>query len=167
MALPSSPDFSVKPTLTGEKVVLRPFAAADFPVLLAALADPEVLRLTGSVHDAHAADGPDDTERFLEVYRLRNLQPDRLDLAVVDKASGECVGEVVLNEWEPARPRMPSRVAQLDPAQPDIVIPGCRPKAPAAGSRVPFPARQALVRGAYSGRPGVYNSQKAAADRSS
>jgi RimJ/RimL family protein N-acetyltransferase len=59
-----------------------------------------VLRLTGSVHDAHAADGPDDTERFLEVYRLRNLQPDRLDLAVVDKASGECVGEVVLNEWD-------------------------------------------------------------------
>ena len=100
MASPSPPDFSVKPTLTGEKVVLRPFATSDFPVLLTALADPEVLRLTGSVHDAHAASGPDDTERFLEVYRLRNLQPDRLDLAVVDQASGECVGEAVLNQWD-------------------------------------------------------------------
>jgi RimJ/RimL family protein N-acetyltransferase len=95
-----SPDFSVKPTLTGEKVILRPFAAADFPVLLAAVADSEVLRLTGSVHDPGTVPGPDDTERFLQVYRVRNLQPDRLDLAVVDKASGGCVGEVVLNQWD-------------------------------------------------------------------
>jgi RimJ/RimL family protein N-acetyltransferase len=94
------PDFSVKPTLTGEKVILRPFAAADFPVLLAAVADSEVLRLTGSVHDLGVVPGPDDTERFLQVYRVRNLQPDRLDLAVVDKASGSCVGEVVLNQWD-------------------------------------------------------------------
>jgi RimJ/RimL family protein N-acetyltransferase len=97
---PAAPDFWIKPTLTGEKVVLRPFATADFPVLLAALADPEVLWLTGSVHSAQAAAGADDVERFLEVYRVRNDQPDRLDLAVVDRVSGECVGEVVLNEWD-------------------------------------------------------------------
>jgi hypothetical protein len=41
---PATPDFSIKPVLTGEKVVLRPFDTADFPALLAALADPEVLR---------------------------------------------------------------------------------------------------------------------------
>src|SRR6202042_2579830 len=28
------------------------------------------------------------------------VQPDRLDLAVVDKASGECAGEGVLNGWD-------------------------------------------------------------------
>jgi RimJ/RimL family protein N-acetyltransferase len=100
MTPPAAPDFSIKPTLTGEKVVLRPFATADFPVLLAALADPEVLRLTGTVHSAQAEAGSDDTERFLEFYRARNVQSDRLDLAVVDRASGECVGEVVLNEWD-------------------------------------------------------------------
>jgi len=97
---PVAPDFSIKPTLTGEKVILRPFATADFPFLLAALADPEVLRLTGTGHSAQATVGPDDTERFLEFYRDRNSQPDRLDLAVVDGASGKCVGEVVLNEWD-------------------------------------------------------------------
>jgi RimJ/RimL family protein N-acetyltransferase len=97
---PPSPDFSVKPTLTGEKVILRPYVAADFPALLTAVADPEVLRLTGTAHDPATVPGLVDTERFLQVYRVRNLQPDRLDLAVVDQASGDCVGEVVLNEWD-------------------------------------------------------------------
>src|SRR5262245_25432022 len=32
-------------------------------------------------------------------YRWR---PDRLDQAVADRATGECVGEVVFNEWNPA-----------------------------------------------------------------
>jgi RimJ/RimL family protein N-acetyltransferase len=100
MTAPAAPDFSIKPTLTGEKVILRPFATADFPFLLAALADLEVLRLTGSVHSAHATVDAAEAERFLEIYRARNAQPDRLDLAVVDRASGECVGEVVLNEWD-------------------------------------------------------------------
>lgn len=34
-------------------------------------------------------------------YSTRNEQPDRLDLAVVDRASGRCVGEVVLNDVTP------------------------------------------------------------------
>ena len=97
---PAAPNFLIKPILTGEKVILRPFDPADFPALLAALADPEVLRLTGTVHNAQATVGADDAERFLNAYRARNAQPDRLDLAVVDRASGECVGEVVLNEWD-------------------------------------------------------------------
>jgi hypothetical protein len=37
------PDFSVKPTLTGDTVVLRPFTADDFPGLLQVLRDREVL----------------------------------------------------------------------------------------------------------------------------
>jgi len=37
--------------------------------------------------------------KFWDWYSTRNQQPDRLDLAVVDKASGQCVGEVVLNDW--------------------------------------------------------------------
>jgi RimJ/RimL family protein N-acetyltransferase len=100
MTQPTAADFSVKPTITGEHVVLRPYQAEDFPDLLAALADPEVLRLTGSVHDPGATLGPGDTEWYLQQYRSRNLQPDRLDLAVIDKASGRCVGEVVLNDWD-------------------------------------------------------------------
>jgi hypothetical protein len=48
------PDFSVKPTLTGDTVVLRPFTADDVPGMLQVLRDPEVLKLTGSVHDEAA-----------------------------------------------------------------------------------------------------------------
>jgi RimJ/RimL family protein N-acetyltransferase len=97
-------DFSVKPALTGERVVLRPFIEDDFGALRGALEDPEVLRLTGSAHGDEAGVESDDlgrVERFRQWYRDRNAQSDRLDLAVVDKASGQCVGEVVLNEWDP------------------------------------------------------------------
>jgi RimJ/RimL family protein N-acetyltransferase len=96
-------DFSTKPTLTGERVVLRPFILDDdAPALREMLRDPEALKLTGS------NDGPDDIPgwddkaeaRFRDWYGTRNQQPDRLDLAVVDNATGQCVGEVVLNEWD-------------------------------------------------------------------
>ncbi|MCZ7439290.1 GNAT family protein [Micromonospora sp. WMMC241] len=90
-------DFSVKPTLTGERVVLRPFSDDDLPALAAILADPEVARLTGSP----PGEGFEPT-RLRAWYGTRNSQPDRLDLAVVDRASGACVGEVVLNEWDRA-----------------------------------------------------------------
>lgn len=94
-------DFSVKPVLAGGRVLLRPSVAADTAALGGILREPEVLRLTGSVH----ADGaefagadPAAAERFRQ---WRNVQPDRLDLAVVDRGSDRCVGEVVLNQYDP------------------------------------------------------------------
>jgi RimJ/RimL family protein N-acetyltransferase len=99
----SAADFSIKPALTGEKVVLRPFIEDDLAALRELLEDPEVLKLTGSVHGDEAEAEPDDWSRVEQLrrwYRERNAQPDRLDLAVVDKASSQCVGEVVLNEWD-------------------------------------------------------------------
>ncbi len=98
------PDFAVKPTLDGDKVTLRPFKDSDLPALRAALLDPEARILTGSVHDeaqAHAAEFADEEKLLIDWYSTRNDQPDRLDLAVVDKATGECVGEAVLNQWDP------------------------------------------------------------------
>ncbi|MEV4351341.1 GNAT family N-acetyltransferase [Actinoplanes sp. NPDC049596] len=94
----------VKPTLTGRRVTLRPFRAEDLEPMAVVLADPEVLRLTGSVHSTEAATGrePVVDERLRAWYESRNDRADRLDLAVVDNASGQCVGEVVLNEWERA-----------------------------------------------------------------
>jgi RimJ/RimL family protein N-acetyltransferase len=96
--------FSVKPTLTGEQVVLRPFAGEDLAAMREILLDPEVRRLTGSVHDRdaeNAPETPDEVDRFRDWYATRNDQPDRLDLAIVDKSSARCVGEAVLNEWDP------------------------------------------------------------------
>jgi RimJ/RimL family protein N-acetyltransferase len=98
--VPPVPDFSVKPTLAGARATLRPFIEADEPALLAALADSEALRLTGSVHDGETPTTPPDLNKFRQWYRSRSAQRDRLDLAVVDNATGQCVGEAVLNDWD-------------------------------------------------------------------
>ncbi|MFC8846263.1 MULTISPECIES: GNAT family N-acetyltransferase [unclassified Micromonospora] len=94
MSTAPTPDLSVKPTLTGERVLLRPFVADDVATFRAAVADPEVCRLTGS------PPAEPDEQRLREWYGSRNVQTDRLDLAVVDRATGGCVGEVVLNQWD-------------------------------------------------------------------
>jgi RimJ/RimL family protein N-acetyltransferase len=93
-------DFSVKPTLVGDRVVLRPFVPEDVSALRIALQDRELLRLTGSAHRSDAPLAPADPDRDEQFRRWRNAQPDRLDLAVVCRATGTCVGEVVLNEWD-------------------------------------------------------------------
>jgi RimJ/RimL family protein N-acetyltransferase len=101
--VPQTSDFATKPTLTGHKVVLRPFADNDLPAMLAALQDPEAVKLTGSAHDDAAAAAPMDPAAQTaarEWYATRNEQAGRLDLAVTDRGDGRCVGEAVLNEWD-------------------------------------------------------------------
>jgi hypothetical protein len=44
-------DFSVKPRLTGEKTVLRPFTEADAEVMWEIIGDPEVVRFTFPAND--------------------------------------------------------------------------------------------------------------------
>ncbi len=95
--------FAIKPTLVGKLVTLRPFVDADLPHLGEILSDPEVRMFTGSVNtSSQAHSGPRElTDRERAWYLSRNQQEDRLDLAVEDNATGRCVGEVVINEWEP------------------------------------------------------------------
>lgn len=88
-------DFSVKPRLTGEKTVLRPFTEADAEVMWEIIGDPEVVRFTFPANDELTL------PRVRSWYATRSAQPDRLDLAVTDRATGELVGEVVLHEWDP------------------------------------------------------------------
>ena len=97
-------NFAIKPTLTGDRAVLRPFREDDLPAMRAVLLDPETRVLTGSVHDeaqAHAQEAPEEEKLLRDWYGTRNEQTDRLDLAITDKATGECVGEAVLNQWDP------------------------------------------------------------------
>jgi RimJ/RimL family protein N-acetyltransferase len=110
-----APDFSVKPTITGEKVVLRPFTADDLPGMLQVLRDPEALKLTGTVHHDAEAAGLAEEKSFHDWYASRNDQPDRLDLAVIDGARGGCVGEAVLNERDPGNHSCSFRIT-LGPA---------------------------------------------------
>lgn len=93
--------FSAKPTLTGERAMLRPFTPADITAMGPVLADPEVLRLTGSVHTTADAESRSSVldAKTREWYESRASQADRLDLAIVDRTTGLCVGEVVLNDW--------------------------------------------------------------------
>lgn len=98
---PAPATLAEKPTLTGDLVTLRPFAEDDLDRMAEILRDPEVGRLTGSFHSSEEAGEEPDLEVLRQWYSTRNQQADRLDLAVVDNASGEVVGEVVLNEWEP------------------------------------------------------------------
>ncbi|MFD5797853.1 GNAT family N-acetyltransferase [Streptomyces diastatochromogenes] len=87
--------FSVKPVLTGRKTVLRPFTEADADVMWEIIEDPEVVRFT---YEPSTELTP---ERLRSWYGSRAAAPDRLDLAVTDPATGEVLGEVVLNEYDP------------------------------------------------------------------
>jgi RimJ/RimL family protein N-acetyltransferase len=71
-----APDFATKPTLPGERVILRPFRDGDLPAIRAALLDPEARVLTGSVHDeaqAHAPESADEEELLLDWYRAEGV----------------------------------------------------------------------------------------------
>ena len=93
------PDLATKPTINGRLVTLRPFRDGDTEQMVQVLSDPEVRRLTGSVASSAEAQRPQPLDdRVRDWYATRNDQPDRLDLAVEDTASGTLVGEVVLNE---------------------------------------------------------------------
>ncbi|MCX4974355.1 GNAT family N-acetyltransferase [Streptomyces sp. NBC_00554] len=90
-----SHSFSDKPVLTGEKTVLRPFTRADADGIWEILDDPDVIRFTFEPSTELTL------ERLRSWYGSRATQPDRLDLAVTDRATGELLGEVVLHEWDP------------------------------------------------------------------
>lgn len=90
-----------KPTLTGKRVLLRPVGVEDAGPLLAAMRDPETQRLTGSHARPYDRDPETQRRAVEEWYRTRHEHDDRLDLAIVDRESGECAGEIVLNELSP------------------------------------------------------------------
>jgi len=83
--------FAEKPTLTGEHVVLRPVCAADAYKLAAT--DDETDRLTGT----HRTFTLDELERW---YGSRAEHDDRLDLAIVERASGQLAGELALMDLD-------------------------------------------------------------------
>jgi RimJ/RimL family protein N-acetyltransferase len=87
-------DMRTKPTLAGDRVILRPVAAADAPGLLDMLADAEGNRLTGTRN----LDLSEDAARGW--YAGRAAHDDRIDLAIVERSSGEYAGEAVLNDLD-------------------------------------------------------------------
>jgi len=85
--------FAEKPTITGEWVLLRPVDPADAAGLAAV--DDEALRLTGTQRKASL-------KKLRRWYATRADHADRLDLSIIDRASGRWAGEVVLNNLDRA-----------------------------------------------------------------
>lgn len=83
--------FADKPTLVGERVVLRPIVAEDAEAMWHDLQDHEARQLTGTqaTFDKAAID---------RWAATRSQTTDRLDLAAVDPVTGDWLGEVVINE---------------------------------------------------------------------
>ncbi|MEU7612848.1 GNAT family protein [Micromonospora sp. NPDC049204] len=94
-------NLSHKPTLTGRLVTLRPVTADDAEAMTAIMIDPEVARLTGSVSSSAELGEAPPLEVSRDWYGSRGATDDRLDLAIVDNATGALVGEVVLNCHDP------------------------------------------------------------------
>jgi len=95
---------AAKPTLVGERVLLRPVAVEDVPGLREILDDPDARRLTGT----HAEFTDDELRRW---YADRGRHADRLDLAVVERASDQYAGEAVLNDLDVANRSCSFRIA--------------------------------------------------------
>ncbi len=85
--------FATKPTITGEHILLRPVTSDDVDAAWADFHDDEANRLTGT-HDVFTYD------QIASWYSTRHDEADRLDLAIVEVASGAWCGEVVINEWD-------------------------------------------------------------------
>jgi RimJ/RimL family protein N-acetyltransferase len=102
---------AAKPTLTGDLVLLRPVTGADAPGLAAMASEPEVSRLTGSRPPAE----PPSLRDLEEWYASRAGHDDRLDLAIIESASGDYVGEVVLNKLQPDNRSCSFRIALIGP----------------------------------------------------
>jgi RimJ/RimL family protein N-acetyltransferase len=97
-------DLVNKPNIVGEKVILRPFNVdVDFEYIEECLKDPEVIKYTGSSSDYDRAE-------VYNWYNTRNEQPNRLDLAIVDKLQGTLVGEVVVNLYDEVNHSMNFRI---------------------------------------------------------
>jgi RimJ/RimL family protein N-acetyltransferase len=103
--------FSFKPTLVGERVVLRPISVEDAPGLVELLHDPEGRKMTGT----HGQVRPGVEERARSWYGSRGDQNDQLYLAITERATGQFVGEVVLENLDPDNRSCSFRIALVGP----------------------------------------------------
>ena len=103
--------FAAKPVLTGERVVLRPVTVDDAPGLVELLHDPEGRKMTGT----HGVVRPGVEERARDWYGSRADQHDELYLAITERATGQFVGEVVLQDLNADDRSCSFRIALVGP----------------------------------------------------
>ena len=87
--------FRTKTAVEGARVRLEPLTVDVLADYLPGLDDPEISRLTGTTETF----SPAQVESWL---RTRAYQPDRMDWAVVRSTDSRFLGEVALNDFDPA-----------------------------------------------------------------
>ncbi|MDY3679692.1 MAG: GNAT family protein [Actinomyces urogenitalis] len=93
--------FTHKPVLEGELVRLRPITVEDARIIDHFLrTEPDIARLTGSVHSSSEDPHTMSWEEVRAVYEQWMVDDTRLVLAIVDLATNAVVGEAVLNQWD-------------------------------------------------------------------
>ncbi len=98
-----------KPTLVGELVTLRPLVASDADAMWEAAHDPEGRDLTAATATFERS--------YIDAWcASRQDQDERLDLAIVEHATGEFAGEAVLNEFDPETNSANFRIGLRGPA---------------------------------------------------
>ena len=98
-----------KPTISGGLVTLRPVTAEDADASWEMVHDPEGIDLTATAVSF--------TREQVEAWcGSRADAEERLALAVVENATGEYAGEVVLNEFDPATESANFRIGLRGPA---------------------------------------------------
>lgn len=98
------PTFADKPTIRGDRIVLRPLGPNDADAMWADSHDQEITHFTGTRTDFSR-------EQIRSWCASRPEQSDRLDLAVTDLETGEWMGEVVINDWDPDNRSCSFRIA--------------------------------------------------------
>lgn len=97
--------FSTKLALAGDLVTLAPVAQAHVGELHRLMSDPEVARLTGSVHTSSPSAAelqPWTLDQLIEIYGRWASASDRIVWAILENAAGSSViGEAVLSDLNP------------------------------------------------------------------
>lgn len=98
--------FASTPELTGATVVLRPLGPEHVDGLMASLADPELLRLTGT----HTVFSRAQIEQHCAT---RSAHHDRLDYAVLERESGRFIGDLAITDLDADNRSCGFRIALL------------------------------------------------------
>ncbi len=97
------------PTLEGELVLLRPFVEADLAPAWEMLNDPVGKDLTATTTQFGF-------EQVQEWYLAREQQIDRIDLAIVERSTGQFAGEVILLDRDAQSRSCSFRISLRGPA---------------------------------------------------
>jgi RimJ/RimL family protein N-acetyltransferase len=86
-------DLATKPTIEGDRIVLRPVRVEDADAFMASMDDAEGQRMTGT-HRSFTL------PQIREWFGSRGATTDRWDLSIIERASARWIGELAILDWD-------------------------------------------------------------------